>query len=154
MISGHRHKEELNNGGGVAHMASYKDLVKNHFDTKGIKYLEPKDDVLIVPYSADNLNEMKVIIDFDSDEGKAEFVCLDIGQFADDQFAKGLIACNTCNTKFRWTKFYIDEEGHVLVRADAILDEETCGEECLEMVQRMVHIIDEAYPVFMKARWA
>ena len=135
-------------------MASYKALVKNYLDTQQIKYREPKDEMLNVSYSADNLSEISIFIDFDEEEGKAEFVCFSIGKFDQDQYAKGLIACNSCNSKFRWVKFYIDDDNHIAVRADAILDEETCGEECLELVRRMVGIIDEAYPTFMKARWA
>ena len=62
--------------------------------------------------------------------------------------------CYTCNAKYRWVKFYIDDDNDICVRSDAILDEGTCGEECREIILRMIGIIDESYPVFMKARWA
>ena len=135
-------------------MADFKPLVKKYLDEKGIKYKEEENGLLTIYYSAENLNDIKVMIHVDPDEGKAEFVCYSIGRFADDLFAKGLMACNACNSQYRWVKFYLDDDNDVTVRADAILDESTCGAECLEMVRRMVGIVDEAYPVFMKARWA
>ena len=135
-------------------MAVYITLVKNYLDQKGIKYRESRENTLNVIYTGEKLNEISIFIDIDEEDGKAEFVCFSIGQFGQEQFAKGLIACNTCNSQYRWVKFFIDDENHICVRSDAILDKKTCGMECLELIQRMVNIVDDTYPVFMKARWA
>ncbi len=135
-------------------MATYRALVKNYLDQRGVKYREPNDHVITVTYTGEKLNEITVIINFDDEEGKAEFYNINIGQFTQEQFAKGLIACNTCNAKYRWVKFYIEDDNHICVRSDAILDTQTCGEECFDMIQLIVGIVDDAYPVFMKTRWA
>ena len=37
---------------------------------------------------------------------------------------------------------------------DAILDMANVGEECIELVARMVRVVDEAYPSFMRAIYA
>ena len=135
-------------------MAQLKELVKEYFDQKGLKYREHEKGFLTVDFSVDNIKDLTIIVDFDDDNMKAELVSFSIGEFDQEKFAQGLIVCNACNAKFRWTKFYIDDDNHICVRADAILDEATCGEECMEVLLRMVNIIDEAYPDFMKARWA
>ena len=136
-------------------MADFKALVKNHFDQKGLKYRDSDRGFLTVGFSGKNTNEISIIIDFDDDgDGKAAFICFSIGKFEQEQYAKGLVACNTCNSQYRWVKFCIDDDNRIVVRSDAILDENNCGEECLEIVMRMVGIIDESYPLFMKARWA
>ncbi len=135
-------------------MTRYKALAKAYLDQKGVKYSEPKDTLLAVTYKADNMSEITIIIDFQNEGNRAQFVCFSIGNFDKNQFAKGLVACNACNTKYRWVKYYIGDDGRVVVQADAILDEANAGEEVFELIQRMVAIIDESYPIFMKARWA
>lgn len=135
-------------------MATYKALIMNHLDRLGVKYREFDEQTLSITYTGEKLDEIAVFVGLDEGAGKAEFICFSIGQFEQDQFAKALIACNTCNAKYRWVKFYVDDDNHICVRSDAILDRDTCGEECFELVQRMVNIVDDTYPIFMKARWA
>jgi len=135
-------------------MAAYKALIKNYFDQKGTKYRELDNGLLSVSYNADNTSDITIILSVDEDEGKVEFFSFSIGQFKQEQFAQGLIACNDCNAKYRWVKFYINDDNRICVRSDAIIDESTCGEECREVIMRMVGIIDECFPVFMKARWS
>jgi len=62
---------------------------------------------------------------------------------------------NACNNKFRWVKFTLDEEStEVRVEADAVIQLDSCAEECFELMVRMSNIVDDAYPDFMKALWA
>ena len=58
------------------------------------------------------------------------------------------------NAQYRWVKFYIDGDQDIACQSDALVDIESVGSECLQMVERMVGIMDEAYPEFMKAFWA
>ena len=48
----------------------------------------------------------------------------------------------------------INTDNELIVKMDAILDMDTCGEECKELIYRTVGICDEAYPTIMKALWA
>ena len=68
--------------------------------------------------------------------------------------AQALITCNRCNKRFRWVKFYIDDDNDLIVEADGIIDEMTVGEECIELLFRTVSILDDSYGDFMKAIWA
>ena len=136
-------------------MSRYASLFKAYMDQKGIRYSENADGDLRVSYNADNVKTVEVLLFFDKNGDKyVAFYCLSIGSFTKDQYAKALVVCNTMNKKYRWMKFFIDENYQIVVKADAILDEETCGEECIEYVRRIVGIVDDVYPDFMKARWS
>ena len=126
----------------------------SHLNEKGVKYKELNDECVEVSYNADNSSfSIKVIFDKDG-EGLVAFRCWSIGGFAEDKYAKALIVCNEMNVKYRWVKFYLDSDRDVTVASDAIVDIATVGAECLQMVRRMVNICDEAYPSFMRVKWA
>ncbi len=136
-------------------MANYKKLFLNHLDAKGIKYDDRDEFHVVISYSGDNIRSIRIHVSFDKDgEGMVQLYAWDIGNFSGDKLAKGLITCNELNAKYRWVKFYLDKDKDVCVSLDAYIDEHTVGEECLNLVRRMVNISDEAYPLFMKALWA
>ena len=59
------------------------------------------------------------------------------------------------NSKYRWAKFYVDEEDNTItIEADAYIQLDSCGEEILNVVVKIVSIADLVYPEFMKAIWA
>ena len=60
-------------------------------------------------------------------------------------------SCNELNNKYRWVKFYLDDDSDVVAQIDAYVDDETCGGECLSLVRRMVNIVDGGYPTLMQA---
>lgn len=63
--------------------------------------------------------------------------------------------CNQINRDYRWVKFTVNEEvKEVVVEGDAVIQLDSCAQECLELMIRTTQIIDDAYPVFMKALWA
>ena len=61
--------------------------------------------------------------------------------------------CNSLNGEYRWVKFYIDGDGDIAVSMDAVVDIDTVGAECIQLVNRMVNIYDDAYPRLMRAIW-
>ena len=136
-------------------MADYKGAFIRYMDEKGVKYQTLSGGQIRITYNADNMKTIPIIVFFD-DEGKGlvEFICFQIASFNGDKFDKGLRVCNDLNSKYRWVKFCIDKDNDVLCKMDAMLDINTAGEECMSLVRRMVGIIDETYPEFMKALWA
>jgi len=136
-------------------MESYKTEYMSYMDENGIKYREIDEVAVGVTYDTDNMNSVDVVVIFDGD-GK-NYVSLNswsIGAFNDENYAKGIITCNEMNAQYRWCKFYLNSDKKVTVQIDAVVQHGTCGEELAELVRRIVHISDEAYPSFMKARWA
>ena len=134
-------------------MANYKQRFMDHMDREGVKYTDEKENVVCVSFSGKKLNTIPIYVFFDKDgEGLVQLACWNIANFK-DKFAAGILACNQLNAEYRWVKYYLDDDTDVRCTLDARIDEMTCGEECLEMVLRMVNIIDESYPTFMKALW-
>ena len=134
---------------------TYKEAYLRYMDANGIKYTDRGENMVRVAYSCSNIKSVPVIVIFDK-EGKnlVQFVCCEVASFKDDKMAPGLVACNAMNAKYRWVKFYLDSDQDVRVEADALVSMDTVGEECAQMVSRMVNIIDDAYPEFMRALWS
>jgi hypothetical protein len=136
-------------------MANYKNLFMHYMDSNGIKYTDVKENVVKVVYTGDNLKTIPVFVIFDKDgDPLVTFKCWDIANFKDEKMAGGVIGCNQLNKEYRWVKFYLDDDCDVVAQIDAYVDAETCGFECSSLVKRMVNIIDEGYPTFMRALWS
>ena len=135
-------------------MANYKRLFMREMDMKGIRY-EDRDEFLVkVTYSGDNLQSIPVFVFFDKDgDPMVQFKCWDVANFKGKE-EKGIIACNKLNNEYRWVKFSLDDDADIVVSIDAYIDEYTCGEHCIKLVNRVVNITDDAYPTFARAMWA
>ena len=61
---------------------------------------------------------------------------------------------NDANKGYRWAKFFIDGESWMSIQIDAIINAETAGPVCLELMIRTSQIIDATYANFMHEIWA
>lgn len=123
-------------------------------DEKGIEYTDRDENVVEVAYSGVNVRAIPIYVDFDDNGSQCvAFKCWEIANFK-NKLAAGLIACNELNKKWRWVKFYIDNDGDIIADNDSIVSSDTCGSECFEIVRRMVNIIDESYQTIMQALWS
>lgn len=133
----------------------YKSLFMHYLNQKGVRYDDLGEHRVRVTYNGENIPSLSVYLFFDK-AGK-NYVALDswgIAKFSDEKMPAGLVTCNSLNAKYRWVKFYIDSESDVRCQADIVIEPETAGEECHELVIRIVDIVDEAYPEIMRALWA
>ena len=102
----------------------------------------------------ENISSVRVVIGFDEpDSTRPWFRCFELGRFPEDKTAAALIACNNANKEYRWVRFSLDEEHDIVCAADAIVDEDTVFDEVVELIVRMMRIVDTVYPTFMLARW-
>lgn len=60
-----------------------------------------------------------------------------------------LITCNTLNSKYRWLKFYLDSDNDIVLQDDAILEPQSAGDECFELLLRAANITKEVRPTIM-----
>ncbi len=98
---------------------------------------------------------LEVRVFFGEDNKDVYFIGGNFVQIPADKQEKVYRICNTCNNDYRWVKFIWDEEQeYMVVRADAVIDLDTCAEECFEIVMRMAGIVDDVYPKIMKELWA
>lgn len=128
-------------------MADYRSAYLREMDKKGIKYTPLLSNVVRVAYTGDNLRSIPIIVFFNEDgEHLVQFTCLEIASFKEDKrYAKALMTCNKLNGKYRWVKFYLDDDRDIRAQADAVVDINSVGAICCEVVARMVSVIDEAY---------
>ena len=134
---------------------SYKSEFMAAMDAKGIKYTDVDANRVTVAYAGDNAKSIKITVIFDKDgEGLVALRCWSFGNVPESKRIDVLEACNKLNCDYRWVSFYIDEDSDVTVSLDAVVDMDTVGAECIQLVKRMVNIYDEAYPDLMKACWA
>lgn len=131
---------------------TFMDAYLRYMDSKGIKYRTLDDRCVRVAYNCENIKTVAILVLFDKNgKNLVQFVCTEVANFKDNKYAAGLVLCNSLNAKYRWCKFYLDKDSDLLVEADALVEINTVGSECAEMVSRMVDIIDGAYPDIMRA---
>ena len=102
----------------------------------------------------ENVNSVKLLLFFSEDNSNVHVIAPQLVKVPSGKLDHMYKVVNDVNKYFRWVKFLIDEDGDVQAEADCILDMDTCGQECLEIIQRTATIVDQAYPTFMKELWA
>ncbi len=80
--------------------------------------------------------------------------CFSICKVPTEKLMDFYVKINEINKQYRWVKFYLDGDNELTLACDAILSEETAGEETLEIMRRCLNIMNEVYPEFMKALWS
>lgn len=131
-------------------------LFTSYLETKGVnaRIMDDEEKVVRVGWKLENTS-ISILFFFSDD---CEDVAIRGSEFVTipkDKVEKIYKVLNACNNKFRWVKFTMDEEDcEVRVEADAVIQLDSCAEECFELMLRMSNIVDDAYPEFMKALWA
>ena len=98
---------------------------------------------------------IEVFFVFDNDCKSVHIVGKDfINGFEDNKRGVVLETLNECNRSFRWVKFSLSESGDIRVEDDAVIQLDSCAEECMELLGRMIQIVEKAHPRIMKAIWA
>lgn len=132
-------------------------IVAEYLQGTGVKLDQFGDDMEVVKvrYSADNVDCVEVKLFFDDDNRSVAVRSFNICKVPENKKPAVYETCSKLNDKFRWIKFYIDEDDNTVTGAmDAIIQLDSCGEECKEIIHRTVGIVDDAYPDLMKAIWS
>lgn len=134
-------------------MNDYLKRYADYMDQHGVKYhLWEDGDTVSVTYDMRSGATLTVHLHFDEDgDGKVDMSVVHLGKFSAERLVAGLLTCNDLNQNFRWVKFYLDSDNEACARCDAIIDLETVGDECFELMQRMLHIVDDALPDLKRA---
>ena len=140
-------------------MSYVAERVKSHLEEKDVRYdyyerTESRNEAIKVSYRGDNAESVSVIIFFDEDGESINAKSFSIAKVPSAKLMDIYVLLNEINHEYRWVKFYVDSDDEVTVSGDAIINETTAGEECLEIIHRYVGIIDEVYPRIMKVIWA
>jgi len=135
-------------------MQQYLSKFLDQMDSEGVRYTQTESNIVKIVYGGENLDTITIFVIFDEDgDPLVQLKCWNIAGFKGKE-ALAMEICNQLNARFRWVKFYVDKDSDVIADLDAMIDIDSCGEEVLAMVRRMVSILDDAYPSIAKARWA
>lgn len=133
-------------------MPSYQEKVLAYLDSQDIRYTELNADegaVVQVVFRGNNKEKIRLCMTFALDgEPSVRLRCDDIGRFVRTEM--GCERCNEVNKRWRWVRFYADENGEIIADLDATLTPDTCGEECYFLLRKMAQTIDEAYPLIAR----
>ena len=137
----------------------FKRMVMSFFDEHDLKYHEVDERAIRISYDGDDIRDYSLFIITENDAKKENinrvvFLSSPIATFEGDLIAKGLILANSLNYSYRWVKFVINDNNDLINRFDAIVDEETAGEEIARLCNLAISVADDAFPDIMKARFA
>lgn len=117
-------------------------------------YASEDENTIRIGYNLDNTH-IAIFVIFGENCTDAGVRGVDFINVPKDKIAELIFAINKANCEYRWITFTIDsEDGSVVARADAVINEETCADVVFELVVRMNNVVDEVYPELMKAMWA
>ncbi len=134
-------------------MPKYKQIFMQGLYEKRIAFTDVNDTTVRIVYTGNNLKSIPINISFDEDdELNCELWCIEIANFEGKE-GEGLVACNDCNEKWRWVRFYMDKDCDLCVASDADFSANFVCDDNLVNIQRLVNAIDLAYPTIAEARW-
>ena len=140
-------------------MSMVADKVKSYLEKEDIRYeyYEPTGDrseVIKVSFNGKNADTVRVFLFFDEEGKRVNLKSFSIAKIPSEKLMDMYVVLNELNNEYRWVKFYVDSDNEVTVSDDAIIDPDSVGAECFELIIRSVSIVDEVYPRLMKVLWA
>ena len=91
---------------------------------------------------------------FDDDGNSVHMLTAPIASVPAERRPRMLEVLNDLHRRFRWIRFYIDDDDDLVADSDIIIDDVTAGDMCVELVMRTASIIDDAYPDIMRTLWS
>ncbi len=131
-------------------------IVAQYMESQGLTVhaVEGRDDILRAGFSFEGGN-MMIFLHFDQEDKHVHLEGLDFIKVPENKYDAMYKVLNQCNDKYVHVKFVLDtDEGQIYARDDDLITLDSCGPECMELAVRMVQIVADAYPIFMKALWA
>ena len=136
----------------------FKKISENFKNKAGVDYAASRGEylngIIMANYLGYEFVDAAEVIFFDEDGNYVHIRTKEYVKIPENLKEKIYPVINELNLNFRWCTFVINTDNELIVKMDAILDMDTCGEECKELIYRTVGICDEAYPTIMKALWA
>lgn len=129
-------------------------VVASFFEAQDTKAVELNENLLRIGWNFDG-GSIVIFFDFAEDDSHVHLEGMDFITVPEDKFDKMYKVLNECNDRYKHVKFVLDtDNGHICARDDDVIQIDSCGPECFELMIRMVKIVEDAYPIFMKAMWA
>lgn len=129
-------------------------MVEAFFQSQGVTVEAIREDLIAGGYGFDG-GSMKIFFHFDETDSHVHLEGVDFVQVPENKYDNMYKILNECNDQYTHVKFVLDtEHGQINARDDDVIQLDSCGPECFELMIRMVRVVEDAYPKFMKAMWA
>lgn len=130
-------------------------LLKATLDSKNVEYdvLSEEDGVIRTGFPL-NGTSIKMLISVSKDR-YVSITGFDFVNIPEDKLGVCYVVANACNAKYSHIKFYVDEEHNTMrTENDAIIQPDSLEDEVFEIIVRMLKVVEDAYPLIMKAIWS
>lgn len=130
--------------------------IQETFEEKGVKFRVKEvgdSSVVEAGFSIDNGPSVVVRFISPDDDNDVAIRIFELISVTEDKRANVQAALNKLNHKYRYLKFVMDDDGDVNVENDLCLCTSNVGPVCFEIFARAMQILDDAYPVMMRALW-
>lgn len=132
-------------------------IVKGYFEDQGLKVDERNELTLRLGWglrSAGN-GSIDIFFNFYEDDSRVHVEGINFCNVPEDKFDRMYKLMNDFNAHYSFVSFYLDEEHQqITAQVDAVIQLDTCGEECNELMERILAVVEDAYPEIMKTIWS
>lgn len=129
-------------------------MVSAYFETQDAKVEELKDDLLRIRCSIQG-GSVDIFLKFDETDTHVHLEGINFIKVPEDRYDNVYKVLNECNGCYIHVKFVLDtERGQIFASEDDVIQLDSCGKECFELMIRMIKTVEDTYPKFMKAIWA
>ena len=125
------------------------------YDAKEIKYrLEEQEDAAILHVGVNGQStHYEIAIIATSDKNDITVRVMQLARLPEAKRAAILSVINEQNNHFRFVKFVLDNDGDINLLWDCPVSAQNVGGMCWEITVRIMGIINDAFPEFMKCLW-
>ncbi len=127
------------------------------FEARELKFCTERTDetsYVETGFNTDRAGVIKILfLSSDDDNDVAARAYNVIRGIPEDRRDQVLKTVNVCNRRFRYVRFSMDDDGSIDAEYDFPQCAEPVGEMAFEIAVRFTQVIDEAYPLLMKAIW-
>lgn len=129
-------------------------MVAAYCEAQGVKVTEIRGDVLRAGWNFEG-GSIEIFFRFDEKDEHVHLEGMNFITVPENKYDAMYKTVNQCNDDYTHIKFVLDtKDGQINAREDAVIQLDSCGEECFELMIRMVRVVEDAFPKFMKAMWA
>ncbi|MBQ9165703.1 MAG: YbjN domain-containing protein [Oscillospiraceae bacterium] len=131
--------------------------IEEDFRKSGIKFRVEEDENssrVVAGFTPKNGSPLRAQFISNDDDNDVSIRLFTLVHATDDTRDAILKVVNECNQKYRYCKFVLDDDNDVNVEYDFLLRSGNVGPMATEYFIRLMKIVEDVYPLFMKALWA
>ena len=80
---------------------------------------------------------------FSGEEGRYASMYTLMTAVSAEKLTETILLCNTLNNETKWFKFFVDDENDLMMQDDAILSPESAADECSELLERRIKVLEK-----------